>query len=104
MKKFKLKPPRALKGRIKAVAKAHKFDSAEAVVEHFLTRGLKAYGVECTVDEIGEALDRTVDDQGYSSVDELVEHLLLRGLNAYEQVDDDPAALERRLRGLGYID
>lgn len=102
--KLKIKPPKSLKRRLKDVAKQHDFGSVDAVVEHFLTRGLKHYGVEATVDELPDKLGSTVVDQGYSSEDELVEHLLLRGLNAYEQSDDDPAELEKRLRGLGYID
>lgn len=102
MAKFKLKPPKALRARLREVAKNHGFDSEKAVTEHFITRGLKVYGAP--QGELGDQLEYVVDEQGYSSVDELVEHLLLRGLRAYEEAADDPAALEARLRGLGYID
>lgn len=104
MSKLKVKVPKSLKGRLKDVAKAHKFDSMDAVVDHFITRGLKQYDVADPGDNIAKVLEDVVDDQGYSSADELIEHLLLRGLSAYEQKDEDPAALEARLRGLGYID
>lgn len=102
MAKFKLKPPKALRGRLRDVAKNHGFDSEKAVAEHFITRGLKVYGAPDG--DLGDQLEHVVEDQGYSSVDELVEHLLLRGLRAYEEAEDDPAKLEARLRGLGYID
>jgi hypothetical protein len=102
MAKFKIKPPKSLKGRLEDVAKKHDFASAAALTEHFLTRGLKVYGAEG--DDIDAQIEQVVEDQGYSSPDELVEHLLLRGLRAYEEAEDDPAKLEERLRGLGYID
>lgn len=42
---------------------------------------------------------------GYSSVDEFVEHLIERALRETKSDDDeDRAAVEERLRGLGYID
>jgi hypothetical protein len=102
MAKFKIKPPKSLKGRLEDVAKKHGFASAAALTEHFLTRGLKVYGGEG--DDIDAQIEHVVEDQGYSSADELVEHLLLRGLRAYEEGEGDPAKLEERLRGLGYID
>jgi hypothetical protein len=102
LRRFKIKPPRALRGRLEDVAKAHDLGSAQDAVEHFVDRGLTAYGAEG--ESLRERLEQVVDDKGYSSVDELVEHLLLRGLRAYEEPADDPAALEKRLRGLGYID
>ena len=102
MAKFKIKPPKSLKGRLEDVAKKHNFASAAALTEHFITRGLKVYGAEG--DDIDAQIEQVVEDQGYSSPDELVEHLLLRGLRAYEEGEDDPAKLEERLRGLGYID
>lgn len=100
--RFKVKPPKDLRGRLAAVAANHGFESPKAVVDHFVERGLKVYGAEDG--PLKERLDQVVDDQGYSSRDELIEHLLLRGLRAYEETGDDPAALEARLRGLGYID
>lgn len=102
MAKFKIKPPKSLKGRLEDVAKKHNFASAAALTEHFITRGLKVYGAQG--DDIDAQIEQVVEDQGYSSTDELVEHLLLRGLRAYEEAESDPAKLEERLRGLGYID
>jgi hypothetical protein len=103
-KKLKgIKPPRALKARLKAVGATHKLGSIDDVVYHFVSRGLLQYGVSAeTAPE--EALERVVDDQGYASRDELIEHLLLRGLDAYEAAVDGPEKLEERLRGLGYIE
>ena len=99
---FKIKPPRELKGRLAAVGKAHDLGSERDVVDHFIERGLKAYGA--ADGKLKGRLETVVDEQGYSSIDELVEHLLIRGLRAYEEAADDPADLEARLRGLGYID
>jgi hypothetical protein len=98
----KVKIPKSLKARLKDVAANHKFDSAEALAEHFLDRGLKVY--EAPDGELADRIEHVVEEQGYSSAEELVEHLLLRGLRAYEEPAEDPAALEARLRGLGYID
>lgn len=98
----KLKIPRSLKARLKAVGKAHDLGSTDDVALHFVDRGLRVYGA--TDGDIGDRIEQAVDSEGYSSADELIEHLLLRGLRAYEQADDDPAALAERLRGLGYID
>ncbi|ACY14830.1 hypothetical protein [Haliangium ochraceum] len=103
MAKFKIKPPKSLRGRLKDVAKQHDFGSESALVEHFVTRGLKVYGAPEDA-PLGDQVEHVVEDQGYSSADELIEHLLLRGLRAYEEAEDDPAKLEERLRGLGYID
>ena len=47
--KLKLKVPRSLKRRLKAVAKQHDFGSADAVIDHFLTRGLAHYGEEVVI-------------------------------------------------------
>ncbi len=103
MGKVKIKPPKELKGRLKDVAKKHNFDSADALVEHFIVRGLKVY--EAPADApLEQQLEHVSEEQGYSSPQELIEHLLLRGLRAYEEVEDDPEKLEARLRGLGYID
>lgn len=102
MGKYKLKVPRSLKGRLKDVAKTHDFPSMDAVVDHFIDKGLKAYGA--ADGELGQRIESVVDDQGYSSGDELIEHLLMRGLRAYEQPEDDPEKLQARLRGLGYIE
>ena len=102
MAKLKIKPPKALRDRLRAVGKNHGLGSEKEVVDHFITRGLSAYGAPES-DDLGARLDQIVDAKGYSSRDELIEHLLLRGLRAYEEAAD-PEALEARLRGLGYID
>lgn len=102
MGRFKVKVPKSLKPRMKAVAKKHEFASVDALTDHFIDRGLKVY--EAPEGELSERIEHVVEEQGYSSAEELVEHLLLRGLRAYEEVEDDPAAMEARLRGLGYID
>ncbi len=102
MAKLKVKIPKSLKKRIKEVSKKHDIGTVDEVVKHFINRGLKVYGAPEDA-SLEDRMDHVVDDQGYSSVEELVEHLLLRGLRAYEEADD-PAALEARLRGLGYID
>ncbi|HET6612367.1 MAG TPA: hypothetical protein VFG83_10270 [Kofleriaceae bacterium] len=104
MSKLKIKVPKDLRPRLKDVGRAHNLGSMDDVVDHFITRGLKQYDVATDGVDVGKAIDQVVDDQGYSSAAELIEHLLLRGLSAYEQKDEDPAALEARLRGLGYID
>lgn len=103
MGKLKIKPPKALKGRLRDVAKKHGFGSDKDLAEHFVVRGLKVYGAPEEQD-LEAQMEHVVDDQGYSSADELIEHLLLRGLRAYEEAEEDPAKLEERLRGLGYID
>ncbi|RMH39035.1 MAG: hypothetical protein D6689_17815 [Deltaproteobacteria bacterium] len=100
----KVKPPRALKKRLKAVAAKHDFDGVDAVVHHFIDRGLKQYERGEPPADLAARLDAVVDEQGYSSRDELIEHLLLRGLDAYEDAPDDPEKLRERLRGLGYIE
>ena len=98
----KIKIPRSLKPRLKAVGKKHELGSAADVATHFVDRGLKAYGVEDG--DLDARIERAVDEQGYSSPGELIEHLLLRGLGAYEAEASDLDALKERLRGLGYID
>ena len=101
--KFKVKPPKELNQRLKDVASNHDFNDADALVDHFITKGLKVY--EAPMDKNLKAqLEHVVEEQGYSSRDELVEHLLLRGLKAYEESAESPEALEARLRGLGYIE
>jgi len=102
MGRKKLKIPRSLKARLRAVADKHGFDSYEAAAVHFVDRGLLTYGIEGG--ELDERIDRAVDEQGYSSEAELVEHLLIRGLRAYEEAEYDPERLQERLRGLGYIE
>lgn len=97
------KLPRSHHARLAAVAKQHGFASADAFGHHLVERGLRAYGVPAG-EPLAAALARVVDDQGYSSEAELLEHLLERGLRAYEDPAADRGELEKRLRGLGYID
>jgi hypothetical protein len=104
MAKLKIKVPTDLKKRLKDVAKKHDFANVDAVVAHFIDKGLNTYKVPNKSASVEDRLAWVVDDQGYSSADELVEHLLLRGLGAYEDAPDDPEKLAERLRGLGYIE
>ncbi len=66
-----------------------------------------------TIDkDLYQRATQAAKERGYSSVDELVEHLLEQSINQQEAADDqdrsandqDQAAVEKRLRGLGYID
>jgi hypothetical protein len=100
MADFKI--PKELKDRLETVAKNNKFASGEALAQHFIERGLKAY--EMPDGPVKKQLAYLVDEQGYSSPEEAVEHLLIRGLKAYEESAATPEELEARLRGLGYID
>lgn len=102
MAKLKIKVPKELRGRLKDVAKKHNFASADAVVDHFIEKGLATYSPPAG--DLAAQMEHITEEQGYSSVDELVEHLLLRGLDAYEVAEDDPEKLAARLRGLGYIE
>jgi hypothetical protein len=44
-------------------------------------------------------------ERGYSSVEEFVAHLLEQALRAKEEMGaEEAAAVERRLKGLGYIE
>jgi len=123
MKKFKLKTPPPYRDRLHRVAAQQpRGPTAEAFGLHLVERGLRVYeasgagaggaagspvlgvGVGSAPVTLGERLARVADEQGYSGPDELVEHLLERGLRAYEEPESDPAKLEARLRGLGYID
>lgn len=99
---FKVKAPKELHDRLKSVGQKHDLGDMEAVVNHFITKGLQVY--EAPEGPVKKQLDHVVDEQGYSGRDELIEHLLLRGLRAYEEDAEDPEALAARLRGLGYID
>lgn len=100
----KIKIPKELKPRLEGVAQRHDFDSAQAVTDHFIERGLKSFSFVDTSLSIPKQIDQVVEERGYSSKDEVIEHLLLRGLRAYEESEHDPKKLEERLRGLGYID
>jgi hypothetical protein len=102
MPRGKLKTPRSLRPRLRAVADQHGFESIDAVAFHFVDSGLRRCGVEGS--DLATRLERATEEQGYSSPAELVEHFLIRGLRAYEKAEDDPARLKERLRGLGYIE
>lgn len=99
----KVKIPKEYKDRLKAAAAKHNFASGDAFADHLIEKGLKHYGADPNA-KLSAQLEQVVEDNGYSSTEELIEHLLERGLRAYEEPADDPAALEARLRGLGYIE
>ena len=101
----KLKIPRSMKGRLKDVGRQNGFEGADDFGRHLVERGLGTYeGVHASMSFV-EQVQWVVDHQGYSSAEELIEHLLERGLAAYSNEDNlDREQLERRLRGLGYID
>lgn len=50
-----------------------------------------------------ERLKTIAEKGGYSSVDEFVKNILEKEAAKFDDVDDD-AALQERLRGLGYIE
>jgi hypothetical protein len=102
MKKLKLSKDH--RTRLASIATQHGFPSAEAFGAHLVERGLRAYGAADDTVPFPDRLAEVVEAQGYSSDEELVEHLVERGLEAYETPETDPAKLEARLRGLGYID
>jgi hypothetical protein len=102
--KVKIKPPKHLKKRLRAVGKQHDLGSVDDVVHHMVSRGLLQYDDVDHSADLGRQLNVVVVEMGYSSIDELIEHLLVRGLGAYEQPDADPERMRERLRGLGYID
>jgi hypothetical protein len=97
-----LKLPREYRPRLDTAAKKHGFTSGEAFANHLIDKGLATYEAEGATQAAKLAF--VTDANGYSSEAELVEHLLERGLRAYEDPADDPAKLEARLRGLGYIE
>jgi hypothetical protein len=93
--------PKGLRPRLLDVATKHAFDSADALADHLIVRGLSASGIG--EGSVRKRIERLVDEYGYSSFEEAVEHLLIRGLRAYEDLSATPEELEARLRGLGYI-
>jgi predicted CopG family antitoxin len=55
--------------------------------------------------DLYERAARCAREKGYSSVDEFVSHLVERALREHEAKDkDEEAEIEKRLRGLGYIE
>jgi hypothetical protein len=102
--KMKIKIPKGYRDRLEAVARKHGFANAETFGEHLVERGLRQHGPSDGEAPPERRLALLVDEQGYASEQELIEHLLERGLRAYEEPESDPAKLEARLRGLGYID
>jgi hypothetical protein len=99
-----IKIPRSYRPRVEDVGRTHGFPSADAFATHLIDRGLLQYDLPEPIASLGARLSYVVEENGYSSVEELIEHLLERGLRAYEEPERDPAKLEARLRGLGYID
>ena len=100
----KLKIPKSYRARLDATGPKHGFATAEAFAQHLIERGLRQYSLPDEGAALEKKLAHVVEELGYSSNDELLEHLLERGLRAYEEPESDPAKLEARLRGLGYID
>jgi hypothetical protein len=95
--------PGSQRSRLEALFKRHGHASASAFASHLVERAL-GFATFPGLATLQAALKEKVDQYGYSSVDELVEHLIERGLHAYGSPETDPAKLEERLRGLGYID
>ena len=55
----------------------------------------------------GELFDRTkkfAETAGYSSVDEFITHLIEKELSKIEDGGDSVEEVEKRLRGLGYVE
>lgn len=100
----KVKIPRDFKSRLAEAGKKHDFSSAQEFADHLVGRALPQYGVPDDITKLKKQLDWVVEEHGYSDRKELIVHLLERGLRAYEEPAEDPAALENRLRGLGYIE
>jgi hypothetical protein len=90
--------------RLELLAASRGFGSGEELGRHLLERSLLQCPEVNPHSALGLQLDLLVETRGYSSRDEAVEHLIERGLRAYEEPASDPAELEARLRGLGYID
>ncbi|MFW6124714.1 MAG: hypothetical protein ACOC46_01090 [Pirellulales bacterium] len=51
-----------------------------------------------------ERLTKVAQQAGYSSTDEFIVHVLEKEAAGADQADDDLAEVEKRLRGLGYIE
>lgn len=100
----KIKAPNTLKSRLKTVAKKHGYKNADRLAHSLTRRGLKSLGVEVNPKRLYAQVEEEAEGRGYSSPEELIEHLVEKGLTAYEVPDDDPAKVEERLRGLGYIE
>ncbi len=100
----KLKIPRDYRARLKTTGRAHGFKGDADFGLHLVDRGLRQYPDGDSEAPLTDRLEAVVDAMGYSSRGELIEHLLERGLGAYETASTDPAKLEERLRGLGYMD
>jgi hypothetical protein len=90
--------------RLELLAASRGFGSAEELGHHLVERSLLQYPEVNPHSALTLQLDLVVETRGYSDRDEAVEHLIERGLRAYEEPASDPAELEARLRGLGYID
>lgn len=100
----KIKVPRDLRPRLRAAADEHGYGSADELALRLVERGLEKHGLDGSAGKLKNRLKQAAEEQGYSSVDELTVHLLEKGLKAYERPGEDPAELEKRLRGLGYIE
>jgi len=100
----KIKAPKALKSRLKEAAARHGYKNGDELARSLTRRGLKSLGVKVDPKNLYNQVVEESGKAGYSSPEELIEHLVEKGLTAYEAPDTDPAKLEERLRGLGYIE
>lgn len=90
--------------RLDMLAASQGFGSGEEFGLHLLARALLQCPEVNPDSALTMQLDLVVETRGYSDRKEAVEHFIERGLRAYEEPASDPAELEARLRGLGYID
>lgn len=100
----KIKAPKALKSRLRDAAARHGYANADELAHSLVRRGLKTLGIKADPKKIYAQAKEASLASGYSSTEELIQHLVEKGLSAYEDPDTDPAKVEERLRGLGYIE
>ncbi len=100
----KIKTPKALKSRVREAASRHGYKNGDELAQSLVRRGLKSLGIKPDSKKMYDQVKNASDAAGYSSAEELIQHLVEKGLGAYEDPDTDPAKVEERLRGLGYIE
>jgi hypothetical protein len=101
MNAFKI--PAEQRSRLEALFENRGHQTAQSFASHLVVRALGLPEPSAPA-VVRATLEARTEQDGYSTVEELVEHLIERGLQAYETPETDPARLEERLRGLGYID
>ena len=99
----KIKIPRHLKSKLKDIGKKNGFSGAKDFAKHLVEKGVHRYDVQEGA-KLEDQIEAIADEKGYSSSDEVVEHLLEIGLAAYDDTELSREELEKRLRGLGYIE